>query len=240
MTHKNSPTLVTDGLLEQLEILLDELPDAMRLDEIQGFLCAVLSGPQAMAEEDWLPTVLGDDDAQQTDAGSEIGVALRRFAVALTDELATGEPLILLLYPGADDETGGNDYVPWCQAYLAGVDAADDDWFEFLGGDADVEDDDDEEILYVDERLFPLLMLTGEAEAAAVEHGDEWPQREELEQLRNECEEDLPQAVTDLYRFWLAKRGTPTLRREQPKVGRNDPCPCGSGKKFKHCCAAKA
>ena len=26
-----------------------------------------------------------------------------------------------------------------------------------------------------------------------------------------------------------------TVRREAPKVGRNDPCPCGSGKKFKHC-----
>jgi tetratricopeptide (TPR) repeat protein len=27
-----------------------------------------------------------------------------------------------------------------------------------------------------------------------------------------------------------------TVRREQPKVGRNDPCPCGSGKKYKRCC----
>lgn len=27
-----------------------------------------------------------------------------------------------------------------------------------------------------------------------------------------------------------------TVRRETPKVGRNDPCPCGSGKKYKHCC----
>ena len=27
-----------------------------------------------------------------------------------------------------------------------------------------------------------------------------------------------------------------TIRRELPKVGRNDPCPCGSGKKFKKCC----
>jgi len=26
-----------------------------------------------------------------------------------------------------------------------------------------------------------------------------------------------------------------TIRREQPKVGRNEPCPCGSGKKYKHC-----
>ncbi|HMV71812.1 MAG TPA: SEC-C metal-binding domain-containing protein [Pseudomonadales bacterium] len=23
--------------------------------------------------------------------------------------------------------------------------------------------------------------------------------------------------------------------RETPKVGRNEPCPCGSGKKYKHC-----
>jgi hypothetical protein len=27
-----------------------------------------------------------------------------------------------------------------------------------------------------------------------------------------------------------------TVRRESPKVGRNDPCPCGSGKKYKKCC----
>jgi SEC-C motif-containing protein len=29
-----------------------------------------------------------------------------------------------------------------------------------------------------------------------------------------------------------------TVRRETPKVGRNDPCPCGSGKKYKKCCGA--
>ncbi len=27
-----------------------------------------------------------------------------------------------------------------------------------------------------------------------------------------------------------------TYRREEPRVGRNDPCPCGSGKKYKKCC----
>jgi len=26
------------------------------------------------------------------------------------------------------------------------------------------------------------------------------------------------------------------VRRDTPKVGRNDPCPCGSGKKYKKCC----
>ena len=31
-----------------------------------------------------------------------------------------------------------------------------------------------------------------------------------------------------------------TVRREAPKVGRNDPCPCGSGKNYKKCCGAAA
>jgi SEC-C motif-containing protein len=39
---------------------------------------------------------------------------------------------------------------------------------------------------------------------------------------------------------WLFREGhTPgpsTIRREAPKIGRNEPCPCGSGKKFKKCC----
>ncbi len=30
------------------------------------------------------------------------------------------------------------------------------------------------------------------------------------------------------------------VRREGPKIGRNDPCPCGSGKKYKKCCGANA
>ncbi len=30
-----------------------------------------------------------------------------------------------------------------------------------------------------------------------------------------------------------------TYRRKKPKVGRNDPCPCGSGKKYKNCCMNK-
>ena len=31
----------------------------------------------------------------------------------------------------------------------------------------------------------------------------------------------------------------PTLRNPGPKIGRNDPCPCGSRRKFKRCCMLK-
>ena len=35
-------------------------------------------------------------------------------------------------------------------------------------------------------------------------------------------------------------KGPEPVRREGPKVGRNDPCPCGSDRKFKKCCAGKS
>ena len=43
---------------------------------------------------------------------------------------------------------------------------------------------------------------------------------------------------------WLYTRavrsGPAPLKNDTPKPGRNDPCPCGSGKKYKHCCLGKA
>ncbi len=36
--------------------------------------------------------------------------------------------------------------------------------------------------------------------------------------------------------FQPRQRSNAPYRREQPKIGRNDPCPCGSGKKYKQCC----
>ena len=35
-----------------------------------------------------------------------------------------------------------------------------------------------------------------------------------------------------------AEAGKP-FRRKEPKIGRNAPCPCGSGKKYKKCCGRK-
>ena len=52
----------------------------------------------------------------------------------------------------------------------------------------------------------------------------------------------------DEHHFWFRKEGDEwfyvegnvyakqPVRRETPKIGRNDPCPCGSGKKYKKCC----
>jgi len=45
-------------------------------------------------------------------------------------------------------------------------------------------------------------------------------------------EPDKPEDITDIERVILAREPS----RAAPKIGRNDLCPCGSGKKFKKCC----
>jgi uncharacterized protein len=180
--------------------------------------------------------VLGDSEQTAGDDWREAAHLLRLLGTQLQAELASGDPPLLLLYAVDEDENSASDYVPWCQAYLHGIDTAPQDWFEALGADDDKEDS--EEIAYLDEQLFPLFMLTGDAEAAASAAGEEWLSGKDLDRLREECEENLPQAVTNIYRFWIAQRGVKTIRHENPRTGRNDPCPCGSGKKFKKCCGA--
>lgn len=46
-------------------------------------------------------------------------------------------------------------------------------------------------------------------------------------------EEERPRRMDDLK---VMKRNLTTYQRETRKVGRNEPCPCGSDKKFKRCC----
>ena len=48
-------------------------------------------------------------------------------------------------------------------------------------------------------------------------------------------EQDKPEDISELRRLLTL----PEPKRSEPKVGRNDPCPCGSGKKFKKCCMNK-
>ncbi len=60
-----------------------------------------------------------------------------------------------------------------------------------------------------------------------------------VEQVLHEKAEFVRKAGAWLYTRPL-RQGPAPVRAAAKKPGRNDPCPCGSGKKYKHCCLAKA
>jgi uncharacterized protein YecA (UPF0149 family) len=66
-----------------------------------------------------------------------------------------------------------------------------------------------------------------------------------LEQFADSIIEVLPEAMSEyahlgraIYQARLEVNDLDSEPTDRAKVGRNDPCPCGSGKKFKKCCIA--
>ena len=85
--------------------------------------------------------------------------------------------------------------------------------------------------------LIPMMMLCHE-------HDEDPEMRPEpiSPEKREEVIVHMAAGLLGAYRYFRehrqisasAHRSEP--RRNAPKVGRNDPCPCGSGKKYKRCC----
>jgi uncharacterized protein len=88
----------------------------------------------------------------------------------------------------------------------------------------------------VDEMLFPFMALSGRLKEVAQESGEEWMDAKQEKRMLAEVADSIADSVLANREFWFQKSIPPTVRRETAKVGRNDPCPCGSGKKFKNCC----
>jgi len=67
---------------------------------------------------------------------------------------------------------------------------------------------------------------------------------ERIAEIRERAAGLLPAAVIAIDQFWKGRRkaALPVTRQavsgSTAKVSRNDPCPCGSGKKYKRCCGA--
>jgi preprotein translocase subunit SecA len=86
------------------------------------------------------------------------------------------------------------------------------------------------------EYLFKIKTVKEEKEAQPVFN----PTRQQLLHEEKSQFQDVPSTdggeTAASYKGQLQQENIPTYKREEPKVGRNDPCPCGSGKKYKKCC----
>ena len=78
-------------------------------------------------------------------------------------------------------------------------------------------------------------MLNGMLKEDVEKSGDRWFSPAEEARLIDDIQENLPVIVQALYNFWRNKRVGGKVATADEKVGRNDPCPCGSGKKYKKC-----
>ena len=201
------------ALQQQLAALLHPHTegDTMRVDEVQGFMCAVLSGPDAVKIEDWLPEILGDENLFSEDEKQQVLDCVTQLSDHWKAQLEQSQLTLLL----EDDEEGEPDYQTWANAYLFALDMVDTDWFE-AANDEEFED-----------AFYPMMVTAGIYDEEGIDISPKERQESALQ---------LAPTAVQFFHYWKVIKNKPQTIFRGEKVGRNDACPCGSGKKYKACC----
>ena len=224
---------LNDAELDELDGLLANTPaplQPMDLSALDGFLCGVMVQPAMIDEAAWLPALFGLEAQPMPEHVDAAWLARCRTLVgrrfeAVNRSLAEDAGFEPLLHGGPSDDAVDDTPPRPLAIWAAGFDealrcfpsltkSADDSVAELLGilyRHVPPQTDEEREFIAMLDRERPLSTL-------------------------DEAIDDLVSAVADLWEMTRpARYAVQTVRRPQAKVGRNDPCPCGSGRKFKLC-----
>ena len=253
----------TVATLEALDETLDALrerDDSMPQWEFcEGFMTALLCTRRDIAPDEWVPVLLGGEDDDDEDPvapfdsegqrtrflmhwlarEAQVRTALQAQVEDLSDPRAL-EPALLdwrgMLHALPPEDIAADaptDAAPsygqlWAMGFLAVTDIWADEWAPPRDKDTAADMDDALQCLRAlseDDTAPPAFNLFDDDAPPSVS-----------EQRLNDLGEALF-AVYDLHAIATAL-GPRVAPAHSLKIGRNDPCPCGSGKKYKKCCGA--
>ena len=240
MAKGSKPPLIeplSDNEFDELDDLLlsDDLPEGcMDTVTLEGFLTAIAIGPVTVTPEHWLPRVFGSDPEEPIPDFPSV----KDFERAINLILRYYNSLIMIFEIGPEKfsptfytrEVEGKTYTivdEWCSGFLKGIALAGNAWQPLL--------DEQPGIL----RPFELF--------ATPEGWAELDAAEDEAAMHREWSSKIEPTVHSIHAYWLPHREgagkilTPTQPKrvtKKSKVGRNAPCPCGSGKKYKYCCGS--
>jgi uncharacterized protein len=245
----------SDAEIEALEELCERLAgfdEQVSLEWLDGCMAALTAGPRAIAPAEWLPALLGDtwertfaDPADVEQALATLQARWKVLASQLDAETLFDEPDVLRLSPlladfspqrrdellaeGALDPGQATDFPLtgelWAAGVLQAIDGFADDW--------KLPDLSSDDAAWFDAGLRCIVALTirDEAELAA-----DLKLRYPGKTLdRDALVDEACYALQDLRCFWVEHAPRHAPRRVAAAPGRNDPCPCGSGRKYKKC-----
>jgi uncharacterized protein len=223
---------LSDDEFHELDMfLLNEVDsdEVMTIDILDGYLHAIAIAPVTLHPKQWLPQVWGMGTfmppMESIDQLNHVlGLVMRHFngiIAGLQREPQELSPVwATMTYRGKDyDEAEG-----WAYGFVEGMKLCWKDWQPIL------------ETPEGKSWFRPIALLGEESYSSDQDELTKTPAR------RSKIAQQIPEAVLAMHAYWLPLRQA-IYQREmakamQPKVGRNDLCPCGSGKKFKKCCGA--
>jgi len=233
------PQDLNDAELDELADLLAATPEPLQpvdVPMLDGYLAGVLTQPRLVPIEDWLPPLFDFERRPLPDGTDAAWLARTRALIerrrdwlnAAIGEDGWFDPVIVdveQLPPASEYDAVQSPVSRTLLPWVAGFQWAQECF-------PDLEDTADDAVGAALARLYRHLPPQTDEDKALVALLDrEHPLRDLDAAL-----EDLINATVELWDLTSKQRfAVATIRRESPKVGRNDPCPCGSGKKYKAC-----
>ena len=220
------PQPLSDAEFERVHDILERFGDkrAMNLEQIDGFLAALVCGPEDVPQSEYLREIWGGQIVNENAFDLTSLITRHRDTIAYT--LQSGDVYTPLLLEGQHGIACGND---WAGGFVRGMELRKKDWATLVNDDEN------------GGSLVPIFALAHEHDPDPEMRSYEKPVSPEL---REKLIIGVAAGVMRIYRYFREQRftaahaigDTSAYRRTTTKVGRNEPCPCGSGKKFKHCC----
>ncbi|BAO45406.1 YecA/YgfB family protein [Thiolapillus brandeum] len=186
--------MMNDAQLERLEdFLLAHLEEGcMPLDVAQGFLSAIVSGPQLIMPNQWLPNILGDTNfASNKEAKDIMELVMSLYSTTLAElENQDYAPMILSMEEGHEDDPLPLPY-GWCEGYIIGWNMQGESALDDMAGDESAA-----------MHLGPVAAFLMYEEDQLLNPPNETEHREAADQLAN--------SAMALYEWWKPRRAAPT------------------------------
>jgi uncharacterized protein len=196
-------------------------PNCMMLSELDGYLSGIAVGPELVSPGEWLRFVWGGEAPKfvdQNEAQAILDIIVARYNEILRN--VAHDMVDPIFWTDRDGKVIATD---WAEGFRHAIRLRANAWKPLFMSKHGA---------YL---LFPIVALCRDENGTAglgllpdKQHG-----------LLETAPQLIPTCVSKIAAYWRKngpERTSKPAIRPAAKVGRNDPCPCGSGKKFKKCC----
>lgn len=230
------PPLLTDAEIDDLAQRLEAIknPNVLSLEGVDGLFSALIAGPALVPPSEYLPVILGGDPGDSrafsdvSDANATMSLLMRYWNSVIADLERESIHIPYVEEPGVDGILGR----AWARGFMRGTRLAPAGWAELFTNENEGQ-------------VVTIPLVAGEVDP-------EWPSEPLTPEQRDELLQSMTVGAARAYREFTDLRREfaqeftedteddefypETYVRAEAKVGRNEPCPCGSGKKYKKCC----
>ena len=243
----NPTQALSDAEVDELDdfLMSDDTPEScMDISALDGFFAALVLNPEFVMPSGYLPWIWDMEEGEEAPSFASIEQAnhimqlLMRYYNGVLDAIGHDNFAPLFYILPQQDGSEFYDAEGWCEGFMRGVFLFSEPWMEIFEKHPGF--------------LAPMVLL-------GTEHGWEMLDKSpDIRQATQDAYELIAETVAVLYEHFGEQREAQLQKRlVQPgrhpsgiqveavrmsavsfRVGRNETCPCGSGKKFKECCGA--